>query len=166
MVPQWLRFLALLAFLGLTLVVAYPSAEPATYLRHQRRALEKQHDRLYRRSNGTVSDNSSAASANVSSSALADAQKLIDDMVTQQGVYNAYRVKNPRRNNYYAGDLPKPNSVQKKVRRRDDEPAPPTLNSTITAAAALLAEHHANQQASNGTLHRIYSMLPACFTFH
>ncbi|KAK6223391.1 hypothetical protein LQW54_000509 [Pestalotiopsis sp. IQ-011] len=148
MATQWLRFLALLAFFGFTLVMAAPSAEPATYLRHQRRALEKQHERLHRRSNVTVSGNGT--------SALADAQKLIDDMVAQQGAYNAYRVKNPRRNNYYADDLPKPDSVQKKVRRRDDEPAPPTLNSTISTAAALLAEHHANQQASNGTLHKIY----------
>lgn len=159
MATQWLRFLALLAFFGFTLVMAAPSAEPATYLRHQRRALERQHERLYRRSNVTDPGNGTSASANTSSSALADAQKLIDDMVAQQGAYNAYRVKNPRRNNYYADDLPKPDSVQKKVRRRDDEPAPPTLNSTISAAAALLAEHHANQQASNGTLHKIYSML-------
>ncbi|KAK6075617.1 LysM domain-containing protein [Seiridium cupressi] len=136
--------LRLVAFIGLACIVlaaADASSEPATYLRHQRRAMEKPH--VYKRTNISTSD-------------ISQAQSIVDAAVAQQGEYNSYRVANPRRNNYYASDLPIPNSVTKKMRRRADESTAPTLNSTVLAAAALVAEHHAAQQAANGTLHKIY----------
>ncbi|EON98175.1 hypothetical protein UCRPA7_6324 [Phaeoacremonium minimum UCRPA7] len=153
---QWLHSFALLVILRVVFVVAEPSLsspEPGTYLRHQRRALEKKP--RYIQSNVTVSSNVTGT-ANVSYSALADAQKLVDAMLAQQSIYNTYRVEFPRRNNYYADNLPKPGSVHKKTRRRDEEPVPPVLNSTIRAAAAMLAEHHAQQLAANASLHKIY----------
>lgn len=139
----------LLVFMGIMgLVLGSQSSPPEkTYLRHQRRAMEKPY--VYKRTNGT-------------SSALTTAQKLVDDAVAQQSEYNTYRVAHPRRNNYYASDLPSPKSVAKKAKTRRDqsEPLPPKLNDTIRAAAALLAEHHAAQQRANGTLHRPYSQYP------
>ncbi|RDW60710.1 hypothetical protein BP6252_12093 [Coleophoma cylindrospora] len=124
-------FLALVAF-----VSASSSELPPTYLRHQRRALEKSH--LHKRQN-------------VSSTAITEAQKLVDAAVKQQGEYNTYRVANPRTNNYYA----KTEQAARKG-KRENEPSPPTIDSSVRAAAALLAEHTAAAQAANGTLHRIY----------
>lgn len=141
--------LRLFTLIGLvSLVFAGATDEPPTYLRHQRRALEKSHHH-YRRSNITSTTN------------VTEAQRIVDAAVAQQGEYNAWRVQNPRRNNYYASNLPKPDSVNAESRKRDSsEPSPPVLNSTVRAAAALLAEHDANEQASNGTLHKIYRKYP------
>ncbi|KAI1295256.1 exo-1,3-beta-D-glucanase [Xylaria venustula] len=139
---------AFLGILHISLTLA-TSATTGTYVRHQRLALEKRH--IYRRSNVTDS-----GSRNVSSTALAEAQKFIAPVVAQQGIYNAYRIENPRRNNYYAENRPHPASAARKRKRSSSEPVQPVLNSTVRAAAALLAEHHAAQQAANGSLHKIY----------
>ena len=131
-----LRTFVLFFILSFVAVSASSSDLPPTYLPHQLRALERSH--LIKRQN-------------VSSSALNEAQKLVAAAVAQQGEYNAYRVANPRRNNYYS-------KQERSARRgkRSNEPSAPILNSTIRAAAALLAEHTAAAKALNGTLHRKY----------
>ncbi len=153
MAPFILRLLAVFGLLGFVLAIAAQDAprEPATYLRHQRRAMEK---RAMEKKHYTYKR------SNVTSSSLAEAQRLVDEAVAQQGTYNSYRVANPRRNNYFASNAENPTSATKRMRKRDDEPSLPVINSTVSAAAALLAEHHAAQQAANGTLHKIYRRQP------
>ncbi|WPH01345.1 glycoside hydrolase family 55 protein, protein [Acrodontium crateriforme] len=81
-------------------------------------------------------------------STIQEAERLIAAAVEQQSIYNAFRVANPRRNNYRHD--PKPNSS--KLRRDSyDGPAPPSLNETVLAAAALIAEVDALSQLANGT---------------
>lgn len=139
-----LRILLLLGLVAVTLASAN-SDVPPTYLRHQRRALERPH--LLRRTNDS-------SLTNVSSTAITEAQRLVTAAAAQQGEYNAYRVANPRRNQYYASNSSEAQAYRK--RKRDTEPVPPTLNATIRAAAALLASHTAAQKEANGTLHKIY----------
>ena len=80
---------------------------------------------------------------------------LVDEAVAQQGIYNTYRVANPKRNTYVSRNSAEGQS--RKNRKRDDQPTAPTLNATVLAAAALLAEHSAALENANGTLHKIYN---------
>lgn len=70
------------------------SEPPPTYLRHQKRALEKSH--LYKR------ESTSSSTQNISDSAIIEAQKIFADAVNQQSLYNTYRVANPRLNKYFS----------------------------------------------------------------
>jgi len=123
--------------LAVVLVALASTEEPATYIRHQRRALE----------------NRSILKRNVSTHEISQAQKLVAKAVSQQGEYNAHRFANPRHNTCISRNSDQAKSAKKK---RDGEPAAPILNSTVLAAAALLAELDASAQAQNGTLHQIY----------
>ena len=134
--PNRLPLLVFLFYL-LSFVAASPEAKPL-YLWHQRRA---------------IANPPTPSLHNVSSSALAYAQKLVASAVAQQSEYNAYRVANPKRNTYRSRHS---QDAQSALHQRSDEPVAPTLDANLRAAAALLAEHHASQQLMNGTLHKSY----------
>lgn len=76
---------------------------------------------------------------------IANAERIVAEAVEQQGIYNAYRFKHPRRNSY------KPGQRVSTLRKRDDEPIAPHLNDTVIAAAALIAEVDAKGGAINIT---------------
>ncbi|KAK2616718.1 hypothetical protein QQS21_000330 [Conoideocrella luteorostrata] len=79
---------------------------------------------------------------------LNEAQKLVDEAVRQQSIYNAYRVANPKRNRYVLRHSAP--AMASKNKKRSDEPVPPKLDAKLRKAAALVAEHHAAQQKANG----------------
>lgn len=116
-----------------------PEKSEPVHLKHQLRSLNTPH--LHKRQN-------------ISNFELTQAQKIVDEAIAQQNIYNSYRVANPRRNTYVSRHSPEAKSFKNK---RDDEPVAPTLNATVLAAASRLAEFHAAAQFKNGTLHRKYS---------
>ncbi|PSK38025.1 hypothetical protein B9Z65_1216 [Elsinoe australis] len=92
-------------------------------------------------SNASITNGSSI----VYNETIANAERIVAEAVEQQGIYNAYRFKHPRRNSY------KPGQRVSTLRKRDDEPIAPHLNDTVIAAAALIAEVDAKGGAINIT---------------
>ncbi|OBT71633.1 hypothetical protein VF21_09708 [Pseudogymnoascus sp. 05NY08] len=131
----------ILFLLCCVIVLASASGEtvpPPTYLRHQLRALAS--SPAYKSQNATAGQ-------------ILKANKLVEESIAQQSLYNTYRVENPIRNSYVSE-----HSAQAKVfnRNKVSVPVRPTLNSTVLAAAKLLAERDAAAQHRNGTLHKAY----------
>lgn len=128
----------IVSFLVLIAQCQPENSEPV-YLKHQLRSLNSPH--LHKRQN-------------ISHLELTQAQKIVQEAIAQQNIYNSYRVANPRRNTYVSRHSPKAKSSNNK---RDDEPVAPKLNATVLAAASRLAEFDAAAKFANGTLHRKYS---------
>lgn len=89
---------------------------------------------------------------NATDSTLEAAEAIVAAAVIQQGIYNAWRVDNPRRNTYKSRFSANSSTESQSKRKRDEEPVAPHLNATILAAAALIAHRDALAQAANGTL--------------
>ena len=87
--------------------------------------------------------------ATASASDIQKAEQLVASAVIQQGVYNAYRVANARRNNYRHEAPP---SGSRKRDASSNGPQPPDLNNGLLAAAALLAERDVALQLAKDTL--------------
>lgn len=115
-----------------------PEESEPVHLKHQLRALNSPF--LHKRQN-------------ISNFELTQAQKMVEEAVAQQNIYNSYRVANPRRNTYASRHSPEAKSSKNK---RAAEPVAPSLNATVRAAASRLAEFHAAAQSANGTLHKKY----------
>lgn len=90
---------------------------------------------------------------NMSKSDLAAARSLVLGAQEEAGVRNAYRLANPRRNNYNSED-----KSPEALKRRAEDIETYTVNSTVAAAASFVAEYDAISKALNGTLHKDYSI--------
>lgn len=135
------RFVAriFLLFLCCLTVLATSSEEghaPPTHLRHQIRALAS--SPTYKSQNATADE-------------IFKANKLIQEAIVQQGIYNTHRVENPLRNSYASRGPTQSKSAKIAA------PVRPTLNITLLNAAKLIAERDAAAQHATETLHKIYN---------
>src|SRR5690349_4805028 len=90
---------------------------------------------------------------NSTAAEILKAEKLVEDSIARQSLYNIHRVENPIKNSHVSQHSAHSKAFKQKA---TSALVRPTLNSTVLAAAKLLAERDAAAQHANGTLHRTY----------